>query len=83
MKTPILGSSYVASTVNAADNLMINMYPEQILEGGKMPLFLTRCPGLRKIITVGTGPCQGMRRVGEYLYVVSGKYTKVFLYIYR
>ena len=72
MKTPILGSAYVASTVNAAANKLINMYPEAIPEGGKMPAFLTRCPGLRKVLSVGTGPCKGMRRVGDYLYVISG-----------
>jgi hypothetical protein len=72
MKTPILGSSYVAATPNAAANRMVNMYPEAIPEGGKMPAFLTRCPGLRRVLTVGTGPCRGMRVVGGYLYVVSG-----------
>jgi len=45
MKTPILGSSYVARSVNAADNRMVNLFPEMIPEGGKEPAFLSRCPG--------------------------------------
>ena len=28
MKTPILGQSYVARSINAADNRMINLFPE-------------------------------------------------------
>ena len=47
MKTPILGSTYVARSVNAADNLMINLFPEIVPEGGKEAAFLQRAPGLR------------------------------------
>lgn len=71
MKTPILGSSYVARSVNAADARMINLFPEIVPEGGKEAAFLSRAPGMRKLATVGTGPIRGMWRVGEYLYVVS------------
>ena len=46
MKTPILGSSYVARSVNAADNRMVNLFPEIVPEGGKEPAFLQRAPGL-------------------------------------
>jgi hypothetical protein len=46
VKTPILGSAYVARSVNAADNRMVNLYPEIIPEGGKEPAFLRRTPGL-------------------------------------
>ena len=72
MKSPILGSSYVARSVNAADNQMINLFPEIVPEGGKEPAFLQRAPGLRLLVTVGTGPIRGIRTVGDYLYVVSG-----------
>jgi hypothetical protein len=72
MKTPILGSSYTARSVNAADSQMINLFPEIVPEGGKEPAFLSRCPGLRLLVTVGTGPIRGIRTVGDYLYVVSG-----------
>jgi hypothetical protein len=46
MKTPILGSAYVARSINAADNRMVNLFPEVIPEGGKEPGFLNRAPGL-------------------------------------
>ena len=60
MKTPILGSTYVARSPNAADARMVNLYPEIIPEGGKEPAFLQRCPGLRLLATVGTGPIRGL-----------------------
>jgi len=44
MKTPILGSAYVARSVNAADNRMVNMFPEVVPEGGKEPAFLSGRP---------------------------------------
>ena len=72
MKTPILGSSYVIRSVNAADNRMVNLYPEVVPEGGKEPAYLQRCPGLSFRKTVGTGPIRGLWTLGDYLYVVSG-----------
>ena len=72
MKTPILGSSYVIRSVNAADNRMVNLYPEVVPEGGKEPAYLQRCPGLALKATVGTGPIRGLWTLGNYLYVVSG-----------
>ena len=72
MKTPILGSSYVIRSVNAADNRMVNLYPEVIAEGGKEPAYLQRCPGLVLKKEVGTGPIRGLWEHAGYLYVVSG-----------
>ena len=72
MKTPILGSSYVARSVNAADARMVNLFPEIVPEGGKEAAFLQRCAGLRYVATVGQGPIRGMWRFGDYLYVASG-----------
>ena len=72
MKTPILGSSYVARSVNAADNRMVNLFPEIIPEGGKEPGFLQRAPGLRLLATAGEGPVRGLWQVGRYGYAVSG-----------
>ena len=71
MKTPILGSSYVARSVNAADSRMVNLFPEVVPEGGKEPGFLQRTPGLRLLTTVGTGPIRGLWTFGGYGYVVS------------
>jgi hypothetical protein len=75
MKTPILGSSYVARSVNAADNRMINLFPEVIPEGGKEPGFLNRAPGLKFLQTIGSGPIRALwshQTSNNNFYVVSG-----------
>ena len=72
MKTPILGSAYVARSVNAADNRCINLYPEAIPEGGKEAGFLNRCPGLRLLCTAGVGPIRGIWEHNGIGYIVSG-----------
>ena len=74
MKTNILGGSYVTRSINAADNRMINLFPEAIPEGsgGKEAGFLMRCPGLRLLATVGTGPIRGLWVTNGVAYVVSG-----------
>ena len=72
MKTPILGSSYVARSPNAADSRMVNLFPEIVPEGGKEPAFLQRAPGLRLIQTIGDGPIRGLWTFGGFGYVVSG-----------
>ena len=72
MKTPILGSTYVARSVNAADARMVNLFPEIVPEAGKEPAFLQRAPGLRLLATVGSGPIRGEWSFGGYGYVVSG-----------
>ena len=72
MQTPILGSAYVARSVNAADSRMVNLFPEMVPEAGKQPAFLQRCPGLALRFSVGTGPIRGMWWHGVYIYVVSG-----------
>ena len=72
MKTPILGATYVARSVNAADARMMNLFPEMVPDGGKEPAFLQRAPGLRLLATVGTGPVRGLWTFGNYGYVVSG-----------
>jgi hypothetical protein len=60
MKTPILGSSYVARSVNAADARMVNLFPEIVPEAGKEPAFLNRAPGLSLLNTIGEGPIRGL-----------------------
>jgi hypothetical protein len=72
MQSPILGSAYTARSVNAADNRMINLFPEIIPEGGHTPAFLNRAPGLKLEVTVGTGPVRGLWTFGGYAYVASG-----------
>lgn len=82
MKTPFLGASYVARSVNAAANRCVNLFPEAVPEGGKEPGFLNRAPGLRLVATVGTGPIRGLwARTGPgntTVYVVSG--TELYNY---
>ena len=73
MKTPILGASYVARSVNAADNRMVNLFPEIIPEGGKEPGFLNRAPGLRFLANMGDGPIRGLWQFNGSGYVVSGE----------
>jgi hypothetical protein len=73
MHTPILGSSYVARSVNAADARMVNLFPEAIPEGGKEPGFLNRAPGLRLLANMGDGPIRGLWQFGGYGYAVSGE----------
>ena len=72
MKSPILGSAYVTRSVNAADNRMVNLFPEMIAEGGKEPAFLNRAPGLRLVTKVGVGPIRGLWTFDNNLYVASG-----------
>jgi hypothetical protein len=72
MKSPILGSSYVARSVNAADSRMVNLFPEMVPEAGKEPAFLSRAPGLRLLASLGDGPVRGLWQYGGYGYAVSG-----------
>jgi len=75
VKTPILGSSYVARSVNAADSRMVNLFPEIVPEAGKEPAFLQRCPGLRPIaIADNNSSIRGMHTFGGFLYFVSGNF---------
>lgn len=76
MKTPILGQSYVARSVNAADSRMVNLFPETVPGEGQTSGFLNRAPGLRLLLTVGTGPIRGLWSYGGYAYAVSG--TEVY-----
>lgn len=75
MKSPILGQSYVARSVNASANRMINLFPEATLQSGQTAGFLNRAPGLRLLNTIGGGPIRGLwspQLTGQEAYVVSG-----------
>ena len=72
MKTPILGASYTAKSVNAATDRCVNLYPETVKSGGRDSVFLSRCPGLRKLAITGTGPVRGAWQYGGKGYCVSG-----------
>ena len=72
MKTPILGSTYVARSVNAANARMVNLFPEIVPEAGKEPAFLQRAPGLRLLTTLAAAPVRGLWTFGNYMYAVCG-----------
>ena len=75
MQTPILGASYVARSINAADNRLVNLFPEIVPEGGKQATFFNRAPGLKFQQTIGTGPIRALwahQTNGSDFYVVSG-----------
>jgi hypothetical protein len=75
MKTPILGQSYVARSVNAADARMVNLFPEVVIEGQETG-FLQRAPGLKFLQTIGIGPIRALwahQTNGSDFYVVSGQ----------
>jgi hypothetical protein len=75
MQTPILGASYVARSVNAADNRLVNLFPEATTDNGKTAGFFNRAPGLKFQQTIGTGPIRALwahQTNGSDFYVVSG-----------
>ena len=75
MQTPILGASYVARSINAADNRLVNLFPEIVPDGGKTVAFFNRAPGLKFQQTIGTGPIRALwahQTNGSDFYVVSG-----------
>jgi hypothetical protein len=75
MKSPILGQSYVARSINAADNRMVNLFPEQTPENGLEIGYLNRAPGLTNLVTIGSGPIRGLwahQTNGTDAYCVSG-----------
>jgi hypothetical protein len=90
MQTPILGQAYVARSVNAADNRMINMFPEAIPNEGQTAGWLQRAPGLRLLATIGNGPIRGVWDFspdattafvvsGNELYKINASYTATLL----
>lgn len=90
MKSPILGSAYVARSVNAADARMVNLFPEIVPEAGKEPAFLNRAPGLKLLATVGIGPIRGVWAFspddntafvvsGTQLYKINETYTATLI----
>ena len=74
MQTPILGQAYVARSANAADNRLVNLYPELVQEG-QTAAFFNRAPGLRHLQDIGMGPIRGLwahQTHGDDFYVASG-----------
>jgi hypothetical protein len=89
MKTPILGQTYVARSVNAADARMVNLFAE-VLSEGKEAAFLQRAPGLRLLNNIGNGPIRGLWAFspqdgigfvvsGTQLYKINNAYTATLI----
>jgi len=75
MKSHILGQSYVARSINAANDVMMNLFPEATPLEGKENGFLNRAPGMRKLATIGNGPIRALwtqQTNANNAYVVSG-----------
>lgn len=73
MKSPILGAAYVARSINAADNRLVNMYPESTPDGGKTAAYFQRVPGIQGVFNLGgAGAVRGMWVVKNVLYAVVG-----------
>jgi len=71
MKSPILGAAYVARSINAADNRLINMYPESTPDGGKTAAYFQRVPGITAVISASSGYARGLYTLNGKLYYVS------------
>jgi hypothetical protein len=73
MKSPILGAAYVARSINAADNRLVNLYPEATPDGGKTAAYFQRVPGIRSaIVSSVSGSVRGMWVARDRLYAVIG-----------
>ena len=70
--TPILGETYVARSVNAANSRLVNLFPEVVPQEGKSAGFFSRAPGLTLLGTLGSGPIRGMWAYAGAAFVVSG-----------
>ena len=71
MKSPILGAAYVARSINAADNRLVNLYPEATPDGGKTAAYFQRVPGVAAVTIGGTGNVRGMWAVNNRLFYVA------------
>ena len=73
MKSPILGAAYGARSITAADNRLINMYPESTPDGGKTAAYFQRVPSILSYVNFGgSGSIRGMWVVKGVLYAVAG-----------
>ena len=90
MQTPILGQAYELRSPNAADNRMVNLYPEIIPNEGQTSGWLQRAPGLRLLATIGSGPVRGVWDFqsdtntafvvsGSELYQINANYSATLL----
>ncbi len=72
MKSPILGQSYVARSINASNDELINLYAEPTPSNGKTAGFFNRCPGLELKVSLGSSTTRGAWSLKGKLYIVAG-----------
>lgn len=72
MKSPILGGTYTARSVNLAAQRCVNLYAETAAEGGEDVGALFQCPGTSLFATAGFGAIRGSWEAMGVGYVVSG-----------
>lgn len=69
---PFWSQSYEARSKVVTAERLVNWMLEKNAGQSKYPYALYPTPGLRLLCTVGAGPCRGMARVQNTLWVVSG-----------
>src|ERR1700721_3848884 len=72
-ESPIFGGFYQARTLNEANQICINLFPEFVeTKTGRSIGALYTTPGLTLQAIVGSGPVRGIGALGTTLYAVSG-----------
>lgn len=71
MKIPFLGQTSTAESTEVNNQLTQNWYPH-VSADGVSQLSLYPTPGLKSWGTIGIGPCRGIARYENTMYVVSG-----------
>ena len=69
---PFWTQSYEARSKTVTAERLVNWMLEKSSAGAKSPYALYPTPGLRLLCTVGSGPCRGMVKIQDVLWVVSG-----------
>lgn len=70
---PLSAQSYMAPSLPASAQRLVNMYPEALPDGAASRFVLLPTPGLKPWTSVGTGPCRGMRVETGKIFVISGE----------
>lgn len=73
---PFWTQSYEARSKVVTAERLVNWALEKNAGTPKFPYALYPTPGLRRLLTVGDGPCRGLCRIQNVLWVVSG--TKLY-----
>jgi len=74
MRQPIdlASGAYESRSLPVSAQRLVNMYPEAMPSGSRVPFALFGTPGLTPLVTIATGAIRGMHCMDGVLYVVSG-----------